>query len=132
LNAQPIPAPVIAPVIAIVDDEEAVRAGLSTLMRSIDLRPEVFASADAFVLADPARYVCVLSDIQMPGRSGIDLLAHVRGVRPDLPVILMTAFPDERVREQARSGGAYRFLAKPCDPDMIVELVEGLLSPDRV
>lgn len=121
-----------APVIAIVDDEDAVRAGLATLMRSIDLRPELFVSADAFLEADLTRYVCVLSDIQMPGRSGIDLLAYVRGARPHLPVILMTAFPNERVREQARQGGAYRFLPKPCDPDMIVELVEGLLSPGKV
>lgn len=128
MNAQPLPEPVIA----IVDDEDGVRAGLATLMRSIDVRPEQFGSADAFLDADLGRYVCVLSDIQMPGRSGIDLLAHVRHMRADLPVILMTAFPDERVREQARAGGAYRFLAKPCNPDMIVDLVEGLLSPGKV
>ncbi len=120
------------PIIAIIDDEDAVRAGLATLMRSIDFRPELFSSADAFVSADLSRYVCVLSDIQMPGRSGLDLLAHVRAARPELPVVLMTAFPDERVRALAQAGGAYRFLTKPCDPDMIVDLVEGLLSADQV
>ena len=128
MNTQPISTPIIA----IVDDEDGIRAGLSTLMRSIDVKPDVFASADAFLEADLARYVCVLSDIQMPGRSGIDLLAHVREIRPELPVILMTAFPDDRVREQARLGGAYRFLAKPCDPDMLVDLVEGLMSAGEV
>jgi two-component system, LuxR family, response regulator FixJ len=120
------------PIIAIVDDEDAVRAGLATLMRSIDVRPELFCSADVFVAAELERYVCVLSDIQMPGRSGIDLLEHVRGVRPDLPVILMTAFPDDRVRAAAQAGGAYRFLTKPCDPDIIVDLVKGLFSSSKL
>lgn len=124
--------PISAPIIAIVDDEDAVRAGFATLMRSIDVKPELFSSADAFVEADLSRYICVLSDIQMPGRSGIDLLTHVRKVRPDLPVVLMTAFPDDRVRAAAQAGGAYRFLTKPCDPDMIVDLVEGLFSASKV
>ena len=121
-----------APIIAIVDDEDAVRAGLATLMRSIDFRPELFSSVDAFVEADLSRYMCVLSDIQMPGRSGIDLLTHVRAARPDLPVVLMTAFPDDRVRAAAQAGSAYRFLTKPCDPNMIVDLVEGLFAADKV
>lgn len=132
MNTVPTHVPPSPPTIAIVDDEDAVRAGLATLMRSIDVRPELFCSADAFVEADLDRYVCVLSDIQMPGRSGIDLLEHVRRHRPDLPVILMTAFPNDRVRASAQEGGAYRFLTKPCDPDMIVDLVEGLFSTDRV
>jgi two-component system, LuxR family, response regulator FixJ len=116
-------------IIAIVDDEPAVRASLGTLMRSIDVRAELFASADAFLAGDPSRFGGILSDIQMPGRSGIDLLRAVRQSFSQTPVVLMTAFPDERVGEQARAGGAYRFLTKPCDPDMIVGLVEQILSP---
>jgi FixJ family two-component response regulator len=117
-------------ILAIVDDEAAVRAGMGTLMRSIDVKAELFGSADCLLRSDLGRYACILSDIQMPGRSGLELLASVRRSHPDIPVILMTAFPDDRVREQARLGGAYQFLTKPCDPDMIVDLVETVLASD--
>ena len=117
-------------IVAIVDDEEAVRAGLGSLLRSADLNAALFASAEEFFdQGDLARYSCVLSDIQMPGASGIDLLVAIRSARPELPVILMTAFPDERIRERAASEGAYRFLVKPCDPDEIIELAERLSEP---
>jgi two-component system response regulator FixJ len=117
--------------VAIVDDEEAVRVGLGALMRSADLKAELFASADSFLETDPALYGVVFSDIQMPGRSGLDLLVATRAARPELPVILMTAFPDERMRERAASEGAYRFLTKPCDPDELITLAETLLAAGR-
>jgi FixJ family two-component response regulator len=116
-------------IVAIVDDDEAVRIGLESLMRSIDVKAEVFASAESFFESDHSRFACVLSDIQMPGRSGLDLLVAVRASRPDLPVVLMTAFPDERVRERAKAAGAYRFFVKPCDPNALVDVVESLLAP---
>ncbi len=116
-------------IVAIVDDDEAVRIGLGSLMRSIDVQAEIFASAEGFFESDLSRFACVLSDIQMPGRSGLDLLVAVRDSRPDLPVILMTAFPDDRVRERAAAAGAHRFFVKPCDPNEIVEVVESFLAP---
>ena len=117
--------------VAIIDDEEAVRVGLGALMRSADLSAELFASADSFLQTDLSRYAAVFSDIQMPGRSGLDLLIATRAARPELPVILMTAFPDERIRERAEAEGAYRFLTKPCDPDEIITLAETLLATGR-
>jgi FixJ family two-component response regulator len=115
-------------VIAIVDDEEPIRVGLASLMRSVDLVAETYPSADAFLECDFSRYFCVLSDIQMPGASGLDLLKAVRGQRPALPVILMTAFPDERSRAQAAAHGCHRFLTKPGDPDEIIDLIDRLLE----
>ncbi len=116
---------------AIVDDDEAVRIGLGSLMRSIDVKAEIFASAEGFFESDQSRFACVLSDIQMPGRSGLDLLIAVRASSPNLPVVLMTAFPDDRVRERAEAAGAYRFFVKPCDPNELVDVVESLLALPR-
>lgn len=114
--------------IAIVDDDQAVRVGLGNLMRSIDVANELFPTADAFLNSDLDRFALVLSDIQMPGMSGLDLLARLRELRPDIPVVLMTAFPDERVRERAEMAGAVRLFIKPCDPDELIELIETLIA----
>ncbi|OHV16503.1 hypothetical protein BK022_11725 [Methylorubrum extorquens] len=115
--------------VAIVDDDEFVRAGLGNLMRSIDVDACLFASAEEFLDEDFRLYACVLSDIQMPGLSGLDLLVAVKARQPDLPVVLMTAYPDARVVERANREGAYRFLEKPCDPDELVALVERFVAP---
>jgi FixJ family two-component response regulator len=120
-----------ATVVAIVDDEESVRAGLGSLMRSADIAADLFSSADELLLSDLSRYFCVLSDIQMPGKSGLELLSELTGRRTRLPVVLMTAFSDRRVRERANDGGAYRFLEKPCDPDELIAVVESLLPGSR-
>jgi FixJ family two-component response regulator len=117
--------------VAIVDDEESVRVGLGSLMRSADVNAELFSSAETFLQRDPSRFALVLSDLQMPGRSGLDLLATLNVTHPQVPVILMTAFPDERIRQRASAAGAYRFLVKPCDPDEIINLVEGVLGTAR-
>lgn len=114
--------------IAIVDDDQAVRVGLGNLMRSVDVANELFPTADAFLGSDLDRFALVLSDIQMPGMSGLDLLSRLRELRPGLPVALMTAFPDERVRERAEMEGAVRLFIKPCDPDELIELIETLLA----
>jgi FixJ family two-component response regulator len=115
-------------VIAIVDDDQAVRIGLGNLMRSADVANELFPTADAFLESDLDRFALVLSDIQMPGMSGLDLLSRLRELRPKLPVVLMTAFPDERVRARAETEGAVRLFVKPCDPDELIAVIETLLA----
>jgi FixJ family two-component response regulator len=115
-------------VIAIVDDDQAVRIGLGNLMRSAEVANELFPTADAFLETDLDRFALVLSDIQMPGMSGLDLLSKLRELRPELPVVLMTAFPDERVRARAETEGAVRLFVKPCDPDDLIAVIETLLA----
>ena len=114
--------------IAIVDDDQAVRIGLGNLMRSVDIANELFPTADAFLESDPGRFALVLSDIQMPGMSGLNLTSKLRELRPELPIVLMTAFPDERVKERAATEGAVRLFIKPCDPDELIEVIETFLA----
>lgn len=119
--------------IAIVDDDDSVRVALTSLARSAGLRAHAYASAAAFLADDLSPFDCVVSDIQMPGLSGFDLLRAVRSRRAGLPVILITAFPDERVQQRAIAGGARFFLEKPCDPNLLVtrlaEAIEGEDAP---
>lgn len=110
--------------IAIVEDDQLVRTATASLIRSAGHRAEGFASAEEFLDQDIARFACVISDVQMPGLSGLDLLRLAGERCAGLPVILMTAFPDPRIARQALAGGACCFLEKPCDPETLVSSLE--------
>src|ERR1700682_1294251 len=97
------------PVISIVDDDEAVRLALRSLVRSLGYVSNVFASAeevlDSFQLNETS---CLISDIQMPGMNGIELQKRLKIPDHSTPVIFVTAFPDERYRARALEAGAIR------------------------
>ena len=114
--------------VAVVDDDEAVRAALSNLLASLDLGVATFASAEEF-LASPAGHdaACLITDIQLPGMSGLDLQRHLGATGSGLPVILITAFPREHVHRQAESEGAFGFFAKPFDGRLLVDCIERAL-----
>ena len=114
--------------VAIIDDEECVRTALGSLLRSADVTSELFDCGASFLEQDVTRFALVLSDIQMPGISGIELLERVHALAPALPVALMTAFPDAEWRQRAEEKGAYRFLVKPLDADAVVDMVERALA----
>jgi FixJ family two-component response regulator len=100
--------------IAIVDDDAAVRIGLRSLLRSCGYEVDVYDSALALLAANSlGNYHCIISDLQMPGMSGIELLEQLRRDGSQLPVILMTAFPEAALRKRAFQGGASCFLSKP-------------------
>ena len=115
------------PIIGIVDDDPDVRGSLDSLMRSAGLVARCFASAEA-LLADPGQgaLACIVTDLHMPGMTGLELQAEMarRGWRQ--PVILMTAYPTDAAREQALGAGAAGFLTKPVDPDLLLEAIEGV------
>ena len=109
--------------IAIVDDDDAVRVGLSSLLRSYGYAAQAFDSAQALLGAGaPAldRFHCVITDLQMPGMSGIELLEELRRQGKALPLILMTAFPEAALRKRALQGGASCFLSKPFDAHQLL------------
>ena len=105
-----------ASVISIVDDDEWSRIGTTKLVRSFGFAAHDFPSAHA-LLNSPllARTACVISDIQMPVLSGLQLLDELRTHGHDMPIIFVTAFPNERVRAQALLRGAICVLTKPFD-----------------
>ncbi|UJR82360.1 response regulator [Sandaracinus amylolyticus] len=102
--------------ILVVDDEEGVR---TTLAANLELEGFQVVEADGVASAvaalDRADVSLVLSDIRMPGESGIDLLRRVRAMRPGLPVVLMTAFTAEELIADAVDGGVFAVLPKPFD-----------------
>jgi FixJ family two-component response regulator len=109
-----------APVISIVDDDEWSRIGTTKLVRSLGFAAHDFASAQA-LLNSPllARTACVISDIQMPTLSGLQLLDELRTRGLNMPIIFVTAFPNERVRAQALLQGATCVLTKPFDGETL-------------
>ena len=114
--------------VAVVDDDEAVRHALSNLLASLDLGVATFASAEAFLASPACRdAACLIADVQMPGMSGLDLQRHLSESGNRLPVILITAFPQEHVRRQAEAEGAIGFFAKPFEGGLMIECIERAL-----
>ena len=109
--------------ILVVDDEPDVemlfRQHFRKELRAGEFSMEFAQSADealkAISTATDARLILILSDINMPGMSGLDLLPKARMARPDVPVIMITAYGDVETRRRALEGGAEGFLSKPID-----------------
>lgn len=115
--------------IAIIDDDASVRTATASLVRSLGLEAGTFASAEAFLAAPRLRETaCVITDVQMPGMSGIDLQAQLRASGSCLPMIFITAFPEERVRRQAIAAGAVGFFSKPFDGNEMIACIDGVLA----
>lgn len=98
------------PVISIVDDDESIRSGTTSLVRSLGFVAHAFPSARAFLHSKQlAETSCLISDIQMPEISGIELHDILRTRGHHTPIIFITAFPDEKARAQALVRGAVCF-----------------------
>jgi FixJ family two-component response regulator len=100
--------------IAIVDDDDAVRDALENFVRSLGYGPAVFASAEQFLLASNIQGICCLiTDLHMVGMSGTTLMQRVHEQRRDLPVIIITAFPDSRLLNEPSAARAAAVFSKP-------------------
>jgi len=117
------------PMISIVDDDESVRETLKGLVRSFGLNASAFASAEEFLesnrLQDTA---CLITDVQMQGMSGVDLQTLLLNKGHDMPIIFMTAFPEERIRSRALNAGAFGFLGKPFDERSLIDCLDRALE----
>lgn len=115
--------------ISIVDDDASVRAATNRLVRSLGYVAFTFASADEFLRSPQLRdSSCVIADVQMPGMSGVDLQRHLRAQGCRLPIIFITAFPDESVRARALDAGAVCFLTKPFDGPTLIKYLDAALD----
>ena len=110
------------PLISIVDDDPWSREGIKDLVLSLGYRALAFSSADHFVesgcIADTA---CLITDLQMPGLSGLELQDHLLALGHRTPVIFVTAYPEQKFRSRAISAGAIGFLEKPLDDKVLIE-----------
>ena len=115
--------------IAIVDDDKAVRVATERLVRSLGYHAATFGSPDEFLNSEKIHDTsCLITDLHMPGLSGIDLqdLLIARGYR--IPIIFITAYPDENVRIRAMKAGAIAFLSKPFNADHLLGYLERALK----
>jgi FixJ family two-component response regulator len=127
-----LPAAQATATVAVVDDDENVRLGMGNLIRAIGFAPELFDGGPAFLKQDIARFACVLSDMQMPGMSGLELQRELAVRAPDLPIVFITGYPDEAIKEAAFAAGAKGFFEKPCDIDELIAVIEGIAGPADV
>ena len=117
------------PIVAVVDDDPRVRESLESLMTSAGLTVCVFSRAEDFLRGDHlAATGCVITDVRMPGMDGVALQRHVRSVRPELPVIFITAHHADEVERGALAGGAACFLHKPFDAAELLRATRTALS----
>jgi FixJ family two-component response regulator len=117
-----------ARVISVIDDDESARNGILRLVRSLGFVGHAFPSADAFLnseqLADTS---CLISDVQMPLMNGVQFHDALRQRGYDIPIIFVTAFYDEGMREQALERGAICYLSKPFESEALSQCLERAL-----
>lgn len=118
--------------VSIVDDDEAVRLAMDTLVRSFGKETLLFASAEEFLVSGLiAETACVLSDIMMDGMSGITMHEKIRELGYTTPMLFLTSFPARDLTARAMTNGALAVLSKPVDPDMISHWLGIVLDSPR-
>ena len=113
--------------IAIVDDDELVRNSMAGLLRSFGIRTAIFESADALLMAGADSFDCIVSDLQMPGTSGLELRRILKERADAVPVIIMTAFP-ELADDARRIGEHFPLIEKPIDSAQLIASIEEVLG----
>jgi FixJ family two-component response regulator len=116
------------PIVAIVDDDRRVLESLAMLMESAGYASQRFTSAEGFLQSSAlAAAACVIADVRMPGLDGLELQRRIRLVRPELPVIMISARGDDALRNRALWDGATAFFDKPFDcPALLTAISKAL------
>jgi FixJ family two-component response regulator len=118
--------------ISIVEDDDSLRTALVGLMRTLGYRADAFNSAEQFLATgDRGAGACIISDLQMPGLSGIELTQRLRSAGGTVPVILITARTEPGLEEKALASGALCLLRKPFETERLVSYLEQALAADR-
>ena len=117
------------PVIAIVDDDESFRHATISFIRSLGYSAAAFPSADAFLNSNAVENTdCLITDVQMPGMSGIELQSHLIAQGHRVPVIFVTAFPEMEARTHELHAGAIGFLGKPFSDQNLISCLNKALA----
>jgi FixJ family two-component response regulator len=118
----------------VIDDDESIREALKSLMRSVGLGVETFASAHAFLESHrrPDVPACLILDVRMPGLSGLDLQRDLAEANINLPVIFITGHGDIPMSVRAMKAGAVEFLTKPFRDQDLLDAIQQALERDRL
>ena len=117
------------PLIAIVDDDDALRNSLDNLLRSVGFRTQGFSSAEAFLQAQHAHETaCLILDVRMAGMNGLELQRQLDAAHWRIPIIFVTAHADDNARARALAAGAVAFLYKPCREEDLLNAIDAALK----
>jgi FixJ family two-component response regulator len=120
-----------APTVFIIDDDQAVRDAISLLLRADGLAVATFASAAAFLESAAVQQPgCLVLDVRMPGMSGLDLQKQLRARGYRIPILFMTGHGDVPMAIRAMKAGAFDFLEKPFQGELLLERVREALALD--
>lgn len=118
-----------APVVFVIDDDEAVRSSLAWLINSVDIEVRTFASANEFLAAyQPGQPGCLIVDVRMPGMSGLELQRQLAERSIALPVIIITGHGDVEMAVRAMKAGAFDFVQKPFNDQVLLDLIQSALE----
>jgi FixJ family two-component response regulator len=118
--------------IAIVDDDQSFRDSLRRLLKSLNYAVATFPSAAEF-LAYPrmTRTACLVADVHMPDMTGVELFTHLLDTGKTIPTILVTAYPDDKVRERMRTLGVQCYLPKPLEEAVLIDCLRMAVARGR-
>src|SRR5579863_3587422 len=115
----------------VVDDDESIRAALKSLLRSVGLRVETFASAQEFLQSRRADVPgCLVLDVRLPGLSGLDLQRQLTDANRHIPIIFITGHGDIPMTVRAMKAGAVEFLTKPYREQDLLEAIGQAIERD--
>ncbi|MBF0324803.1 response regulator transcription factor [Magnetospirillum moscoviense] len=121
-----------APLVYVVDDDQAIRESLVLLLESSGRSARAFPDSGSFLAGfEHGAPGCVIADVRMPGMSGLDLQRHLKGAGIDLPVIIITGHADVAMAVQALKDGASDFIEKPFDEDVLARSVDAALDQNQ-
>lgn len=119
----------VAPIIAIVDDDDSLRNSLNNLIRSVGFRAQGFPSAEGFLNAPELHdTACLILDVRMPGMSGLDLQSRLVAAHSKIPIIFITSHGDGDARARALEAGAVDFLYKPFREEALLKAIDLALN----
>ena len=119
----------LANLVHVIDDDEAIRESLAFLLGTAGLEVRTYDSATAFLSALPGISVgCIITDVRMPGISGVDLLHRLRELDVRMPVVVITGHGDVQLAVEAMKLGARDFIEKPFDDDLLLGAVRSALD----
>ncbi len=118
--------------ISIVDDDASIREALKSLMRSVRVNVDAFASAEEFLASERLNdTACLILDLKLPGMSGFELQNHLNIERRGIPIIFITAHADEASRQRALEGGAIDFLSKPVRREPLFKAIQSAIEANN-
>jgi len=122
-----------APIVFVIDDDGSIRAAISSLIRSVGLRVEVFASVSEFLAHKRSSTTsCLILDVRLPGISGLEFQSELAKADAEIPIIFITGHGDIPMTVKAMKAGAVEFLTKPFRDQDLLDAIQVALERARV